>query len=79
MKVIGKKWVYNIKINADGTIVRYEEILVEKGFAPAYGIEVLHKKDTFSPIAKMSSIRTFIKVVAARHWPIFQLYVKNTF
>jgi len=35
--------------------------------------------DTFSPVAKMTSIRLFIAMVDLQQWPFYQLDVKNPF
>ena len=61
--VIGCKWVYKVKYNSDGTISRYKEILVAKGYAYTYGIDY---EETFSPIAKMATIHTIVALVVAK-------------
>jgi hypothetical protein len=73
---IGCKWVYKIKTRSDGTVDRYKARLVAKGFTQEYGIDY---EETFSPVACLSSFRTLIAVSASRHWPLFQMDVKNAF
>uniref|UniRef100_A0A2N9GRB9 Integrase catalytic domain-containing protein n=1 Tax=Fagus sylvatica TaxID=28930 RepID=A0A2N9GRB9_FAGSY len=73
---IGCKWVYKIKIRSDGTVDRYKARLVAKGFTQEYGIDY---EETFAPVARLSSVRTLIAVSASRHWPLFQMDVKNVF
>ena len=53
-KAIGCKWVYTIKHHVDGLISRYKACLVAKGYAQTYGI---YFEETFSPIAKMVTMR----------------------
>ncbi|XP_073221523.1 uncharacterized mitochondrial protein AtMg00820-like [Cicer arietinum] len=38
-KQIGVKWVYNLKLNPDGTIAKYKARLVTKGFLQRAGID----------------------------------------
>uniref|UniRef100_A0A2N9HNF3 Uncharacterized protein n=1 Tax=Fagus sylvatica TaxID=28930 RepID=A0A2N9HNF3_FAGSY len=73
---IGCKWVYKIKTRSDGTVDRYKARLVAKGFTQEYGIDY---EETFAPVARLSSVRTLIAVSASRHWPLFQMDVKNAF
>ena len=35
--------------------------------------------DTFSPVAKMTSIQLFISLAATHGWDLHQLNIKNTF
>uniref|UniRef100_A0A2N9IYW1 Integrase catalytic domain-containing protein n=1 Tax=Fagus sylvatica TaxID=28930 RepID=A0A2N9IYW1_FAGSY len=73
---IGCKWVYKIKTRSDGTVDRYKARLVAKGFTQEYGIDY---EETFALVARLSSVRTLIAVSASRHWPLFQMDVKNAF
>jgi hypothetical protein len=50
--------------------------LLIKGYTQTYGIDY---DDTFSPIAKISSIRALITMATKFDWPFFQLDVKNAF
>ncbi|GJS93849.1 retrovirus-related pol polyprotein from transposon TNT 1-94 [Tanacetum coccineum] len=50
--------------------------LVAKGYAQTYGIDY---SETFSPVAKISSIRLFISLAATYNWALHQLDVKNAF
>jgi len=53
--VVGRKWVFRIKRNADGSLGKYKACLVEMGVTQVHGTDYF---DTFSPIAKLSSFRT---------------------
>jgi hypothetical protein len=55
---------------------RYEARLVVKGFAHKKGIDF---DEIFSPIAKMTSIRTILSLVVVEDLHLEQLDVKTTF
>ena len=75
-KAIGCKWVFTVKVNPDGSVARLKARLVAKGYAQTYVIDYL---DTFSPVAKLTSIRLFISMAAMYDWPLHQLDIKNAF
>ncbi|RVX00652.1 Retrovirus-related Pol polyprotein from transposon RE1 [Vitis vinifera] len=50
--------------------------LVARGYAQTYGVDYY---DTFSPIAKLNSIRLFMSIAASQQWMIHQLDIKNAF
>ena len=74
--VVGCKWVFKIKTRSDGSIEQYKAYLVAKGFTKEYGIDY---EETFTPVARLSSIRTLLAVAASRQWKPFQMDVKYAF
>ena len=73
-KVIGCRWVFAVKVNPDGLVVRLKARLVAKGYAQTYGVDY---SNTFSHVAKMTSVRLFISLAATYHWDLYQLDIKN--
>ncbi|KAL6313697.1 hypothetical protein AAG906_010115 [Vitis piasezkii] len=74
--VVGCKWVFAIKVNPNGSVARLKARLVAKGYAQTYGVDY---SDTFSPVARLASIRLIISIAASQHWPLHQLDIKNAF
>jgi len=74
-KALLNKWVYRLK-EEDGGKKRFKARLVVKGFAQKKGIDF---DEIFSPIVKMTSIRTVLSIVAAEDLHLEQLDVKTAF
>ena len=55
---------------------KHKACLVAKGYAQTYGVDY---SETFSPVAKLSSVRLFISMAATYDWALHQLDVKNAF
>ncbi len=75
-KAIGCKWVYKIKDNVDGSMSRYKARLIAKGYAQTYGIDY---EETYSPIAKMITVKVIITMATAKRWSLHQMDVENVF
>jgi hypothetical protein len=75
-KSIGCKWVYKVKHNADGSMNKYKARLVTKGYAQTYGINY---EETYSPVAKMTTIRAIIVMATSKGSSLHQMDVKNVF
>ncbi|GBN73143.1 Retrovirus-related Pol polyprotein from transposon TNT 1-94 [Araneus ventricosus] len=65
--VIGCRWVYSIKENAEGQILRYKAHLVAQGF---HQVEGLDYHETFSPVVNFTLVRMFffILLVIRENW-----------
>ena len=68
-KIISCKWVYRIKRNSDGSVEKFKARLVARGFTQNHGIDYL---ETFSSVARLSTVRSLIAVAANEEMNIFQ-------
>jgi hypothetical protein len=74
--VVTSKWIYKIKHAADGSVEKYKARFVARGFSQVEGIDY---EETFSPVARYTSIRTIISLAASMGWRLHQMDVKTTF
>ena len=74
--VIGVKWVFRTKLNADGTINKHKARLVVKGYAQVFGVDF---SETFALVARLDTIRLVLALAAQKSWKVFQLDVKSAF
>jgi hypothetical protein len=75
-KALKNKWVFKLKKDGNGNIVRYKARLVVKGFQQKQGIDF---DEIFSPVVKMMSIRVVLGLVASLDLELEQMDVKTAF
>lgn len=73
---IGLKWVFKLKKDASGAVVRHKARLVAKGYVQRAGIDF---EEAFAPVARLDSVRTLIAVAAHEGWVVHHLDVKSAF
>ncbi|GJU63787.1 retrovirus-related pol polyprotein from transposon TNT 1-94 [Tanacetum coccineum] len=74
--IIALKWIYKVKLDEYGDILKNKARLVAKGYRQEEGIDF---EESFAPFACIEAIRIFIANVASKNMTIYQMDVKTTF
>nr|GEU75291.1 retrovirus-related Pol polyprotein from transposon TNT 1-94 [Tanacetum cinerariifolium] len=74
--VITLKWIYKVKLDELGGILKNKARLVARGYRQEEGIDF---EESFSPVARLEAIRIFLAYVAHKNMVIYQMDVKTTF
>lgn len=75
-KPISCKWVFKVKRSNDGGADRYKARLVARGFSQRHGFDY---SETYSPVAKLDTIRAVLAVANQERWHIHQMDVRTAF
>ncbi|GKC02400.1 retrovirus-related pol polyprotein from transposon TNT 1-94 [Tanacetum coccineum] len=74
--LIKLKWIYKVKIDEFGGVLKHKAKLVAQGFRQEKGIDF---KESFAPVARIEAIRIFIANAAHKNIKIFKMDVKMAF
>ena len=74
--IVGCKWVFKLKHNADGSIDRYKARLVTQGYSQEPGQDY---DEIYAPVAKYTSIRSVLAIANQLDLDIHQMDVKTAF
>ena len=73
---LGGRWVYKLKTDSNGNIVRYKARWVVQGFNQVLGIDYL---ETYSTTCRPECYRLFLLIAMASKWVILQYDIQSAF
>ena len=71
-RAVGSKWVFKLKVAADGSTDRYKARLVAQGFSQKFGVDY---DETFCPVVRPKSVRAVIALAAQNDLKLHQMDV----
>ncbi|GJV08836.1 retrovirus-related pol polyprotein from transposon TNT 1-94 [Tanacetum coccineum] len=74
--IIALKWIYKVKLDEYGDVLKNKARLVAKGYRQEEGIDF---EKSFALVARIEAIRIFIANAASKNMTIYQMDVKTTF
>ncbi|GJS47974.1 reverse transcriptase domain-containing protein [Tanacetum coccineum] len=74
--VITLKWIYKVKLDELGGILKNKARLVAHGYRQEEGIDF---EESFAPVARLEAIRIFLAFAAHLNMVVYQMDVKTTF
>ncbi|GKA51586.1 RING-H2 finger protein ATL67-like protein, partial [Tanacetum coccineum] len=74
--VITLKWIYKVKLDELGGILKNKARLVARGYRQEEGI---YFEESFAPVARLETIRIFLAFAAHMNMVVYQMDVKTAF
>ncbi|GKB19601.1 retrovirus-related pol polyprotein from transposon TNT 1-94, partial [Tanacetum coccineum] len=74
--VITLKWVYKVKVDELGGILKNKALSVARGYRQEEGIDF---EESFAPVARLEDIRIFLTFAAHMNMVVYQMDVKTAF
>ena len=74
--VITLKWIYKVKLDELGGILKNKARLVARGYLQEEGIDF---EESFAPVARLEAVRIFLAYAAHKNMLVYQMDVKTAF
>ena len=75
-KAVGTRWVYDVKVDVDGCVLRHKARLVAQGFSQKQGIDY---NETFAPTMHIKTARVLLSLAARSKLVVKQYDVSTAF
>nr|GEV83884.1 hypothetical protein [Tanacetum cinerariifolium] len=74
--VITLKWIYKVKLDELGGILKNKARLISRGYHQEEGMDF---EESFAPVARLEAIRIFLAYAAHKNMVVYQMDVKTAF
>ena len=74
--IVSSKWIFKTKNSVDDSIEKFKARFFARGFSLKEGIDY---EETFALVARYTSMRTILALVAKLKWKLHQMDVKIAF
>nr|GEW98747.1 retrovirus-related Pol polyprotein from transposon TNT 1-94 [Tanacetum cinerariifolium] len=74
--IIAFKWIYKVKLDEYGNVLKTKARLMAKGYRQGEGVDF---KESFAPVARIKAIRIFIANASSKNLTIYKIDVKMAF
>ncbi|GJW03987.1 retrovirus-related pol polyprotein from transposon TNT 1-94 [Tanacetum coccineum] len=72
--IIALKWIYKVKLDEYGDVLKNKARLVAKGFRQEEGLDF---EESFAPVARLEAIRIFIANAASKNMTVYQMALRK--
>ncbi|GJY71134.1 retrovirus-related pol polyprotein from transposon TNT 1-94 [Tanacetum coccineum] len=74
--IIALKWIYKVKLDEYGDVLKNKARLVAKGYRQEEGLDF---EESFAAVARVEAIRIFLANAASKNMTVYQMDVKTAF
>lgn len=75
-KAINLKWVFKLKKDTNGRIIKHKARVVAKGYVQEYGVNF---EEIFAPVTRLETVHLLLALAAKNEWEIHHLDVISAF
>lgn len=75
-KAICLKWIFKLKRDTNGKIIKHKARIVAKGYVQKRGVDF---EENFAPVTRLETVRLLLSLAAKRGWEVHHLNVKTAF
>ena len=72
--IIALKWIFKVKLDEHGDVLKNKARLVAKGYCQEEGIGF---EESFAPVARIKAIRIFLANAASKNIVVYQMDVSS--